>query len=172
MVIALSLWLLTCSLYAQIMADLDAFFYDDFPMDDIKSLPKLDVKKIGWMNATPEQVKEILAQWCIAMPSESDEPDTPWRPEAAATFAGEYWNKTTADAVRASAFFYGCMIDNKTKKTLVSELVAMKACPIRPEVAWDAWTRITTKLTGQAMPAARVFPPIEDLTSPLGGLAN
>ena len=91
------------------MVDINSFFYDDFPIEEIKSLPKLAADKMGWINCLPSQVQEILAQWCIAMPAEPAGPREPWRPTAAAQFAHEYWSKLTADAVKASAFFYGCM---------------------------------------------------------------
>ena len=55
-------WLLTCSVRAQNMVDINSFFYDDFPIEEIKSLPKLAADKMGWINCLPSQVQEVLAQ--------------------------------------------------------------------------------------------------------------
>lgn len=130
-------------------------FRSDFEVEVVADLPKFNVDKIKWArDLSVVQIIDTVNVWYDNMSKEG-----PKKWVLAASNANEFWQKLTADGVKAAAFLYG--LDPKmSKSVLVPALVEIEAMPVLPAVLVDTIKRFQVMASGGGDPGQASFSPL------------
>ena len=138
-------------------------FRTDFPVEALEVMPRgLHILKMKWAAGSHiNQIIDTVNLWSKAI---DDEPVAlAWT--AANEYAGEFWNKMSADAVKGAAFLYG--LDTKlVKKKMIAGLIEMMALPVRPMIIADTISRFQLMAKGDADPGQKMIDPLPGQTKP------